>query len=96
MLSTSQLSRLSKASNHPLALSPALTLILLLLLRDLRTYGTLLSLLHHNKAGLGKRRITLSSAQLNVVLTNELASRCPKVRGGSRDHGVLLRFDQLY
>jgi hypothetical protein len=33
------------------------------LLRDLPTYGTLLSLINHNKAWLGKRRITLNSAR---------------------------------
>jgi hypothetical protein len=32
-------------------------------------------------AGLGKRGITLRSAQLNVMLTNEFASRCSKVPG---------------
>jgi hypothetical protein len=30
------------------------------LLRDLDIYGILLSLLYYNKAGLGKRRVTLS------------------------------------
>jgi hypothetical protein len=97
MLSTSQLSRLSKPSKSSSCSISCFNVDQLLLLRDLRTYGTLLSLLHHNEAGLSKRRITLSSAQLNVVLTDELASRCPKVRGGkSRDRGVLLRFGQLY